>query len=85
MQALFLASPGGSEGSLAVAFFRDLTGKEAAVVLAFLSFFAEVFVFTSGEVTVPLFLRFFLTEDLGASGEVDMSRSGSWYPLSIGT
>ena len=27
---------------------------------------------------VPLLLRFRFTEDLGASGEVDMSRFGSW-------
>lgn len=40
---------------------------------------------TSGEAIVPFFLRFFLVEDLEASGEVDMCRSGSSNPLATVT
>lgn len=73
MQALFLASRGGGEGSLAIAFSRDIAGE----VLTFLAFFLGVSELASGGAMMPLLLRFLLTVDLDASGEVDMSRSGS--------
>jgi hypothetical protein len=66
---------GGGEGSLIGAFFRDLVGDAAC--FDFFPFLVDGFRPFSGEAGAPFFLRFFLAEDFGASGEVDMSMSGS--------
>lgn len=78
MHALFLASLGGGDGTLDVAFFFDFTGDETGAASEVLPFFADVFNEPATGAAMPLLLRFFFAEDLGASDEVDMSRSGSW-------
>jgi hypothetical protein len=50
---------------------------DADASCVFLLFFADDFRLALGETTSSLFLRFLLVEDFGASGEVDMSKSGS--------
>lgn len=73
MHALFLQSLGG-RGSLGVACcFFDFTGDEVAPALTALPFFFE------GPGSVPLLLRFFPAEELGAAGEADIPRSEVWH------
>ena len=73
MHALFLASLGGGDGCFGTAFSCDFTGVETVLALAVSPFFVDDF---EGPGSVPLLLRFLLAEDLGASGEVDILRSG---------
>ena len=80
MHALFFANRGGGDGAPTAAFFMDLTDDEAVAALLISLFFADDLV-----PTVLSFLRFFFAEDLGASGEVDMSRSGAWKSLTAAT
>jgi hypothetical protein len=75
MHALPLTGIGGGDGSLMGTLFRDLVGD--VTCFDFLPFFDNVFRLDSGDAEAPFFLRFFLAEDFGSSGEVDMSRSGS--------
>jgi hypothetical protein len=65
---------GGAGGSTTWAFLRDADGGDS---LPFLFFFAVDLLVDSGEAVTPFFLRFLLIEVRGASGEVDMSMSGS--------
>lgn len=74
MQALFLPSLGGGDGSSNADTFLE----EALAAFGVLVFFPFDFLLGSVDGPVPLLLRFRFTEDLGASGEVDMSRFGSW-------
>lgn len=73
MHALFLASLGCGGSAFGMAFFPDFTAEELVTALGALAFLTDIF----DELVVPLLLRFLLAEDLGASGDVDMSRSGS--------
>ena len=65
---------GGSDGSRAGARFRDFVGEMGS--LAILLFLADDLPLALAKSEPTPFLRFFVA-DLGASGEVDMSRSGS--------
>jgi hypothetical protein len=75
MQALPLTGFGGGDGSLIWAFRRDAEGEVGS--LPFLFFFVDVFRLVSGEADAAVFLRFFFADAFGASGVVDISRSGS--------
>jgi hypothetical protein len=55
-------------------FYATLMERDS---LPFLFFFAVDLLVDSGEGVTPFFLRFLLIEVRGASGEVDMSMSGS--------
>lgn len=76
MQALFLASLCGCEGSFEAAFFLNLTGDETEAVLEAFFLACAFFEFTAIEVAA-LLPRFFFAEDFGASGDMDLSRAGS--------
>jgi hypothetical protein len=82
MHALPLTGTGGGDGSLIGVFFRDLVGD--ATCFDFLPL-SVVFRLDSGDAAAPFFLRFFLAEDFGASGDVDMSRSESLNSSSTAT
>lgn len=83
MQALPGAGSDGGDGSLTGAFFLDLVGD--AGDLAFLLFLVDGFRTVLGEVTAPFPLCLFFVDELGASGDVDMSISGSPKSLSAST
>ena len=72
MHALPFTDFSGGDGSWTV---RALDGDWGSFV--FLPFFSDGFRLHSGEANGPSFLRLFFVVDLGASGDVDMSRSGS--------
>lgn len=83
MQALFFASRFDGVSSFGTAFFREIVGDAARA--AFLFFFAVDFVVSLVIEVLSWLLRFFFAGDWGASGEVDMSRPGSWTSSSIAT
>jgi hypothetical protein len=72
MHALLFTGTGGGDVSRICVFFR---ADGDVVSLPVLVFFLADFRLVSGEVNEAFFLRFFLV--FGASGEVDISMSGS--------
>jgi hypothetical protein len=75
MHAFPLTGIGGGDGSRIWVFLRDAWGERAS--LLFLAFFADDLRIDSGEAAEAFFLRLFFVAALGASGDVDISRSGS--------
>lgn len=75
MQACFLGSLGNGDGSLWTAVLRELGDERAP--FDFLLFFVDALNVVSMGTEAPVFFRDFFVEDLGASGDVDMSISGS--------
>jgi len=75
IQALPLTGLGGDVGSLTWPFFLAADGDAGS--LPFLLFFVDDLRRDSGDAEAAFFLRSFFAEVFGASGEVDISRSGS--------
>jgi hypothetical protein len=74
IQALPRTGTDGSDASTRGAFFFDLLGDVGNLALDFL---IDAFRAVVGEATAPTFLLFLFGDEFGASGDVDMSRSGS--------
>lgn len=76
-QALFRESLAGGTDAVWAALLREVEGETTSFGL--LPFFDDVFLGLSVGAETPSFLRELLMDDCGASRDVDIFISGSWY------